>query len=242
MLRGETVTAVIPARRGSKGIPKKNLYRMGRDTLLERAIKISELCSVVDNTVVSTDDPIIDQTARGYGVAAPSLRPKQLAGDTASSVDVVVDLIENLPISTGWILLLQVTTPLRTLSDLNAFFECLEKADGDVDASVSLVKIDSPHPDKIQKIEEGFVKSYLGKVASVARQSLPSVYALNGAFYLVRKDILLRERTFIPFRTVPFVMSADKSINLDTPTDLRYLEMMINSGFVEIEEYSLEKK
>jgi CMP-N-acetylneuraminic acid synthetase len=105
------------------------------------------------------------------------------------------------------------------------------------DAAVSVVEFSSPHPDKIQKIENGFVSSYLGKESMVSRQSLPVVYALNGAFYLTHRDTLVNEKTFIPKRTIPYLMPEDRSLNLDTMKDIFILESMLKKGFYKIEEY-----
>lgn len=240
MLRGQPVTAVIPVRGGSKGIPGKNLYRLGRDTLLERTIKIAKLCPYVDRILVSTDNQEMYDIAQRYAAAAPALRPAELATDNAKTVDVILNLIETAPIASGWVLLLQVTSPLRTLGDLNAFCETFEKGPTDTEGAVSLVHFDSPHPDKIQKIEDGLVKSYLGKESMVARQSLPVVYALNGAFYITHRDTLMSRRTFMPPRTLPYVMPEERSVNLDTMSDVYVLEAMLQRGVYSLEEYELK--
>lgn len=239
MLRGQPVTAVIPVRGGSKGIPGKNLYRLGRDTLLERTIKIAKLCPYIDRVVVTTDHLEMYEIARRYGAAAPTLRPAELASDNAKTVDVVLHLVETVPIDTGWVLLLQVTSPLRTLDDLIAFCEAFEIGPVDSEAAVSLVHFDSPHPDKIQKIEHGLVKSYLGKDSMVARQSLPTVFALNGAFYITHRDTLVTAHTFMPQHTLPFVMPEDRSINLDTMADVYMLEAMLAREVYKVDEYDL---
>lgn len=240
MLRGQPVTAVIPVRGGSKGIPGKNLYRLGRDTLLERAIKIAKLCPYVDRVLVSTDNQEMFDIAQSYAATPPGLRPAELATDNAKTVDVILNLIETASIASGWVLLLQVTSPLRTLGDLNVFCETFEMGPTDTEGAVSLVHFDSPHPDKIQKIEGGLVKSYLGKESMLARQSLPVVYALNGAFYITHCDTLLSRRTFMPPRTLPFVMPEERSVNLDTMSDLYVLEAMLQRGVYSLEEYELE--
>lgn len=238
MIRKQPVTAVIPVRGGSKGIPGKNLYRLGRDTLLERTIKIAKLCPYVDRVLVSTDHPEMYEIARSHGAASPTMRPAHLATDTAKTVDVVLQVLESASIDTGLILLLQVTSPLRTLADLNEFCETFEHAP-EAEAAVSLVRFDSPHPDKIQKIENGLVRSYLGKDSMVARQSLPAVYALNGAFYLTSRDTLIESRTFMPPLTVPFIMPEERSVNLDTMADVYVLEAMIERDIYRVEEYDL---
>lgn len=237
MICNERLTTVIPVRAGSRGIPRKNLARVGNDTLLERTIKLSQRCSFVDQTIVSTDDPEMNEIAGAYGVAAPDLRPAWLATDSALTVDVVNDLIESVPISTGYVLLLQVTTPLRTRADLHEFCTMFEEAGRDAEAIVSLTAHDAPHPDKIQMISEnGWVSSYLGVESMVARQSLPQVYRLNGAFYLTHRDTLLDQRTFIPAKTLPFLLPPERSINLDSRIDLVVLEALLERGELTIEE------
>lgn len=237
MLRGQPVTAVIPVRGGSKGIPGKNLYRLGRDTLLERTIKIAMLCKYVDKVLVSTENQKMYDIAGLYGAAAPTLRPPELATDNANTIDVILDLINTTPIASGWVLLLQVTSPLRTLGDLNEFCKTFDKGPADTESAVSLVQFDNPHPDKIQQIEDGLVKSYLGKESMVPRQSLPTVYSLNGAFYIAHRQILVTRRTFMSPRTLPFLMPEERSINLDNMSDLHILEGMLTRRICSIEEY-----
>ena len=116
MLRDKKVTAVIPARGGSKGIPRKNLYRLGNDTLLERTIKIGLACSRVDQVLVSTDDFEMYTVAKNYGVASSGLRPEYLATDSATTIDVIIDLINTGEITDGLVLLLQEYEFLLTLA------------------------------------------------------------------------------------------------------------------------------
>jgi|CXWL01.1.fsa_nt_gi CMP-N-acetylneuraminic acid synthetase len=237
MIRGQKLTAIIPVRGGSKGIPRKNLSRLGKDTLLERTIKLAKACPYVDRVLVSTDDKEMFAIAQQYGVAMKDLRPAELATDTAKTVDVVKQAIAAENIDEGYILLLQVTSPLRVLADLQALCNALDNASPEqAESIVSLVEHDSPHPDKIQKIDEGYVCSYLGKESMVARQQLPKVYSLNGAFYLTHRDILLTKSTFMPTKTIPYVMPPERSLNLDTKMDMFLLEMLVEKGRIMIEE------
>lgn len=239
MIRGQKVTAVIPVRGGSKGIPGKNLYRLGKDTLLERSIKLAKSCAYIDRIVVTTDHPEMYAIAQQHGVASPALRPAHLAADHAKTVDVILDLMESARIDEGYILLLQVTSPLRTLNDLNMFCKTFDESSSSAEAIVSLVAHDSPHPDKIQKIEGEFVTSYLGKESMVARQQLPKVYSLNGAFYLTHGDILRTKKSFMPACTLPFIMPQERSLNLDGPMDLFLLECLMEKGRIALEEYDV---
>lgn len=235
MLKGKPVTAIIPVRGGSKGIPGKNLRRAGKDTLLERSIKLGQASPLVDRVIVSTDDAGMHEIARSYGAASPSLRPASLASDIATTTSVVRHLIEECAIDSGYILLLQATAPLRTRGDLEALFNTF--AGADADAIVSLVAHDEPRPEKLRRLVDGRVVPYLDQGYEGPRQGLPQPYALNGAFYLVDRDVFLREGTFFPRRTIAYVMPAERSHNLDSLTDWQILEAMIAAGFWTIEEF-----
>lgn len=237
MLNNKKVYAIIPVRGGSKGIPRKNLYRLGRDTLLERAIKQGLFCEYVDQVVVSTDDPEMYEISRRHNVQSPTIRPPHLATDSAKTVDVILHLLQELNIQDGYVLLLQATSPLRTLEDMTALFKKFAADMDKADAIVSLAEHDDPHPNKIQKVAGGYVASYLGGESMVSRQSLPKVYRLNGAFYLTSTDILKTQQTFMPAKTLPFVMPRERSVNLDSPLDIYFMEMLIEKGIVALEEY-----
>ena len=232
MLNNKKLYVIIPVRGGSRGIHKKNLYKLGGLTLLERAIILGQDCKYVDKVLVSTDDPEMFDISKKYNSSMPALRASYLASDTAKTVDVVLDVIEKTKIKDSYILLLQVASPLRTSDDLYNFIKKFEDNLHICDAIVSLTEFDNPHPDKIQKIENGFVKSYLGVESMVPRQELPKVYKLNGAFYMTSTEILKKHHTFIPERTIPFIMPEERSLNLDTTYDLYLLEALIQKGIV----------
>lgn len=232
MLNHKKVFAIIPVRGGSKGVPRKNLYQIGNETLLERAIKLALGCSYIEKVIVSTDDEEMFQIAKQYGVNSPTLRPSCLATDVTQTVDVVLYLINELSIDDAYILLLQVTAPLRTKEDLMNLFSTFEKQLYAAEAIVSLCEIVEPHPDKVQKIAGGYVKSYLEVNPMVPRQSLPVVYKLNGAFYLTHTNVIQQKKTFLPERTIPFIMPKERSVNLDTVFDMYLLEALIEKGNV----------
>lgn len=236
MLRGRPVTAVIPVRGGSKRIPGKNFKKLGNNSLLERAIKLAQRSPRVDRVIVTTDDPEMQACAESYGVAAPALRPAHLADDGATTVAVVEHLIEQAGIEPGYLLLLQASSPLRTGQDLEALLDNLE-ANPDAEAAVSLTRHQEPHPEKLQKIVDGRVVSYLGRDSHRPGQSLPEVFALNGAFYLVERNLFLKGRSFLPEGTLPYLMPPERSINLDTMTDWQIMDAMIARGHWTFEEY-----
>ena len=239
MINGQPVIAFIPARGGSKGIPGKNLRRLGRDTLLERSIKQGKLSPYVDKVIVSTDDDDMYRIAQNYDVATPALRPDHLASDEAKTIDAILYTLEEMRIESGYILLLQTTSPLRSIEDINNLCAVFEKKINDAQAIVTVSEINSSHPDKMQKIEGGYLMSYLGKDSHVPRQSLPEVYDLNGACYLTHIDVLKGQKTFIPDKTLPYIMPIERSVNLDTMFDWFLLEKLIEEKVVSIEEYDI---
>jgi len=236
MLRERALTAIIPVRGGSKRLPGKNTRKLGKYTLLERAIKLAQGCDRIDRILVSTDDPAMYDCAQAYGVAAPTMRPAELAADGATTVAVVEHLIGQAAIADGYLLLLQATSPLRTMADLTALLDRFE-SESQADAIVSLCDHTGAHPEKLQKIVDGHVASYLGVDSHRPEQSLPRAYALNGAFYLVDRDTFLREKSFIPTRTISYHMPRERSVNLDTPADWDILQAMLAAGYWGFEEY-----
>lgn len=231
------VFAVIPARGGSKGIPRKNLAKIAGYTLTEHAIRVGLKCPLISKTILSTDDLEIARVGGRAGADVPFLRPNRLASDKAQTVDVVIHLLEHLDDKPEIILLLQPTAPLRTPKQVSEALSILinnEKAN----AIVSVVPLNEPHPIKVKVIERGWLKPYLKKADSqIPRQLLSKVYKLNGAVYAVRRKALLKEKTLLPNKTLPYIMPPETGINIDTPLDLIILKSLVKNKLTFILKY-----
>jgi len=236
MIRGKPLTAIIPVRGGSKGIPRKNMRRVGGDSLLERAIKFAKNSPRIDRTIVTTDDPEMHEVATRYRVQSPSLRPSHLANDSATTIAVVEHVLQECAITEGYILILQVTSPFRRLADLVDLCTAYEQSQAD--AIVSLVAIDEPRPEKLKRIVDGYIEPYMAEGFEGSRQALPQPYKLNGAFYMISLEAFRRERRFVPSSSIPFVMPDERSHNLDSMTDWKIMEVMIAAGHWTLEEYT----
>lgn len=238
MIRGKPLLAVTPVRGGSKGIPGKNLKRIGvkGDTLLERAIKFAQGCERVDEIRVSTDDDEMHAIAQRYGVAAPTLRSAQLANDTARTADVIIDLAEQIGFSNGYILLLEATSPLRTRDDLSGFLDRFE-LDDEMDAGAGICHLRGAHPNKLLSMVDGMVSSNNKAGSDRPRQGMPEFYELNGAFYIIDVDTLRSGRTFLPPKTMGYIMPEERSTNLDTMMDWQIFEAMVAQANWVLEEY-----
>jgi CMP-N,N'-diacetyllegionaminic acid synthase len=234
MVRGETLTAIIPVRGGSKGIPGKNLKLVGGQSLLERAISFAKASPRIDRTIVTTDDAAMHEVAKRHGVASPNLRPAHLASDTATTAAVVGHVITECGIVGGYLLILQATSPFRSRADLEGL--CASYENSEAEAIVSLTAIDEPRPEKLKRIENGRIVPYMGQSHEGPRQSLPQPYRLNGVFYLISLEAFRREERFLPANTIPFEMPEERSHNLDSKTDWKIMEAMLAAGHWKLEE------
>lgn len=226
------ILAIVPARCGSKGFPNKNIAKIGDKTLLELAINVALQCKVIDDVYISTDCDMYEKIALKAGAKSLGLRSKHLATDTAKSIDAIIDVLEKVNKKYDYVVLLQPTSPLRTPQDIEDMISSMLKENAD--ASVSVVQLDEPHPYKLKSINEnGYITSFIeGAISEVPRQLLPKVYALNGALYITKTEIILNQKTFLPKNTIPYIM--DKLINIDTEEDYLFLKMMHDNEKIEI--------
>lgn len=234
MVRGGTLTAIIPVRGGSKGVPRKNMMQLGGMSLLERAIRFAKASPRIDRVIVSTDDDEMHALSCAFGVNSKVLRPAPLASDSATTAAVVEHLITAEPIDSGHLLILQATSPLRRLADLEALCKAYEAEEGD--AAVSLCALEEPRPEKLKRISDGRVAPYLAQAFEGPRQALPQPYRLNGAFYLISREAFLCEKSFLPAATIPFIMPGERSHNLDSREDFDILHAMLETGRWSLEE------
>lgn len=219
MIKNKMLISIIPVRKNSKGIKNKNLLKINNLSLLERTILISKNSKFIDKTFVTTDCMQMQKTAQKHNVSLMGLRPKKLSTESALTIDVVKYVIKKTKLKDVYILLLQVTSPFRTIKLTNVFLNKFNK-NKRASSSVSVSFFDNPHPCKAQKIENGWIKSFLGFESMVPRQSLPKVLSLNGLFYIANSKQILKNKTFFSKYTLPFIVNNDYKLNLDTPNDL----------------------
>lgn len=222
MINDKSVLAIIPARGGSKGVPRKNLRHFNNKSLLAHTIHGALQSQFIDRVIVSSDDADIIAEAKNAGADVPFVRPVELASDTSPAWEATIHALENLP-HYDYVVLLQVTTPLRETSDIDGCIEfCLSN---DADACVTVAE--SPaNPYWIYSLDENnqMIKVIPGEVP-LRRQDSPVAYVLNGAVYIARSDWYLQHKTFLTDETIGFVMSPDKSLDIDTEFDFKLLEV-----------------
>lgn len=219
---------LIPARGGSKGIPDKNLKPFCGESLVSRAVKQALKCaSPKDIVFVSTDSEKIKSEAEKAGVEIPFLRPKELATDTASTYSVIIDTLKKFKlrgIEFDKVILLQPTSPFRTIEDIKAA-EKLWQADIDMVVSVNKAKA-NPYFNLFETNEEGFLKISKGSGNFTRRQDAPDVWEYNGAVYVMSVKSLIISSMAGFKKIIPYEMPSGRSVDLDTPEDWTIAEII----------------
>jgi len=222
------VIAIIPARGGSKGLPRKNLRLLAGKPLIAHSILAARECGLISRCIVSTEDPEIKQVSLEYGAEVVD-RPADLATDHALSADVVRHVLEKLS-ETGfqpeYFVLLQPTSPLRTSRHIQ---QCLQAfLASPSPCSISVTETEH-HPYKDFTLDNGFLHPLFGaEYLSQPRQQLPMVYRQNGAIYAMKCRAFLEHNGFFVEPALPFFMAKKDSIDIDSGLDLQAAEQLLS--------------
>jgi CMP-N-acetylneuraminic acid synthetase len=222
---------VIPARGGSKGVPRKNIRELAGVPLIAYTIRAALACRLVTDVVVSTDSPEIRQVALDHGAQAPFLRPTDLATDRALAVPTIQHAVREMESLRGapydFVVMLQPTTPLRTSDDLTAALSRLFESNAD--GIISVVDVDNWHPMKMKKfVGERLVNYEEPPVENPPRQILPPVYMVNGALYATRREVLMGRNSFQGDYCLGYVMPPERSVNIDAELDFIAAEYLLS--------------
>ncbi len=218
------VLGLIPARGGSKGIPRKNIRPIAGRPLIAWTIEIALKSNRLASVVVSTDDQEISEVARRHGAQIPFMRPSELAQDDTPGVDPVLHALDVLP-EFDAVLLMQPTSPLRVVDDIDGIIRLAEQTGAGCVVSVAQP---SQHPYWMYLLDSGQrLQSFVAAKHVTRRQDLPPVYAANGALYFARREWLESRRTFIAADTVGYIMPAERSVDLDSSLDWKLAELLL---------------
>ncbi|GBD35445.1 CMP-N,N'-diacetyllegionaminic acid synthase [bacterium HR36] len=227
------VLTLIPARGGSQAIPKKNIVPLGGKPLIAWTIEVARRTPELEIIVVSTDSAEIAAIAKQYGADVPFLRPAELARSDSPTIDAVLHALDWLAEHRDYrpeaILLLQPTSPFRSVEDIKAALRLYEESRAPAVVSVTPCH---PHPYLAYRIDaDGCLEPHWGKEACPARrQDLPHLYYLNGAIYLVKATVLLAEKTFLPRGTRALIMPPERSLDIDEPFDLMLARCIVEGN------------
>jgi CMP-N,N'-diacetyllegionaminic acid synthase len=221
------ILGIIPARGGSKGVPGKNIRMLAGKPLISHTIEAA-LHSQLTKTIVSTDDENIAALAKHAGIEVPFIRPPEISGDTAKSIDVALHALSEMEkidkCQYDAIMLLQPTAPFKTAEDIDQCIKIFE-ANPQADSVISVVDVLAHHPARMKYLENGklidppFCEAYENQ----NRQELRQLYIRNGAIYLTRRDTLLKH-SYKGKICMAHIMPEIRSINIDTIHDFELAE------------------
>ena len=209
----KNVLAVIPARGGSKGLKNKNIKIIACKPLISWTIDAALKSKYIDKVIVSTDSKEIEKISKEYGASVPFLRPKELAKDDTSSIDVMLHAIEHFP-EYKIVIMLQPTSPLRDCSHIDQAFDFFFKSNMDSCVSVTKDK-KTPFWSFSMVNENNLVSLFPDKEMPSRRQEIISTYHLNGAIYISSILNLKEKKSFITKKTFGYEMSEEVSIDID---------------------------
>ena len=219
MIGKKKILAIIPARGGSKGLPRKNVLDLNGKPMIAWSIESAAQSHYIDRCIVSTDDAEIAETARAAGADVPFIRPDEFARDESTTLDVALHAIRELP---GYdiVVILQPTSPLRTREDIDKSIEALCALQAPSAVSV-YEPAKSPYWAYTTDRKGRMHPLVDPKLCNKRRQELPQTFVLNGAVYAACIKWLQEKRRFVTEETVAHIMPAERSLDVDTAFDLK---------------------
>jgi CMP-N-acetylneuraminic acid synthetase len=225
------ILGVIPARGGSKSVPRKNLADLLGKPLIAYTIEAAKNSRRLSHYVVSSEDAEILEVAKRLGAPAPFVRPQELASDQAPSLPVVQHAVREMERIEGltfdYVVLLQPTTPMRRGDDIDAALDKLIATGAD--SVISMCDVGAYHPARMRRIvDDRLVELPVKEPREMARrQDLPPVYIRNGAIYAARRDLVMLKNSMVGDDCRAFVMPEERSVNIDGRLDLLMAEILM---------------
>ena len=235
-LRGSRL-AVIPARSGSKRLPGKNIRSLGGRPLVAWTIRAALAAGCLDRVIVSTDSQETADISASLGAEVPFLRPKELSGDDASTIDVVLHLLETLEAGqhAGFseLCILQPTSPYRTADDIARSYELFRQKEA---SGVISVAPCAHSPIWMNTLDhEGSMENFVPvQYVNKRSQDLPVYHRINGAIYWYKADVFKKSRTLLPRGVYAYQMDELRSVDIDTLLDFEFAEFLIQRGHIAI--------
>lgn len=237
MYKSKRILCLIPARGGSKGIPKKNIKLLSGKPLIAWTIEQALKSKYLDKILVSTDDEEIAEISKKYKAEVPFLRPKELAKDESPTSDTIIHAInwlENRNECFDILVLLEPTSPLRKEDDIDKALEEFIKNYALADSLISVGEVHMENPHIVKKIENGYVKPFMELNKNFhQRQSLPKVYFPYGVIYAVKTDSFNKKKTFYLDKTIPYFIERWQNYEIDDIYDFYCIETILNRKIME---------
>lgn len=228
MINKHKIICIIPARGGSKGLPRKNIKKLAGKPLIAHTIEQALGSDYIDRVIVSTENRQIADISKKYGAEVPFIRPKYLVGDNVATIDVLLHSIDWLETKEKYnfdiIVLLHATAPLRKICDIDYCIKMLIEKKADNIFSVT-ESHRNPYFNMVE-IRKGGGVNLSKKGSFSSRQSAPKVYDMNASIYVWWKDILKNKKKIFLKNSRIYIMPKDRSIDIDDALDFRIAEFL----------------
>ena len=225
------IIGVIPARGGSKGIPRKNLVNLCGKPLMYFTIKAALESKFLTEVHVSSEDEEILNVAKSFG-ANVIRRPNELAEDYVPTAKVINHALKVLSRnkSIDLVVALQPTSPLRDSYDIDSAIELFIKNFDKAKTLVSITEYDHP-PQWALIVKDNFIEPMYGRDSlNLPRQKLAKAFRPNGAIFIAKPNVLLSEETFYTNATLAYIMPREKSVDIDTEFDLALAKLLLEKN------------
>lgn len=234
MYKDKRIIGIIPARGGSKGLPRKNILPLHGKPLIAWTIEQAKASEYVDKVIVTTDDEEIASVARTHGAEVPFTRPRELATDTATSLDVILHALDWFTTRGDifdMLVLLQPTSPLRTSADISNAIELMF-----VKKALAVISVcETEHHPYWSNVlaPDGSMDGFLRpELSNKNRQELPTCYRLNGAIYAADCAYVRSQQGFFGKQTYAYVMPKERSIDIDAKIDFQFVEFLLQRDMI----------
>ncbi|MCK4349174.1 MAG: acylneuraminate cytidylyltransferase family protein [Thermoplasmatales archaeon] len=231
-MKNNKIIAIIPARGGSKGIPKKNLVDINGKPLISYTIQVAKQSNLIDRVIVSTDNDEIADVSKKYGAEIPFIRPSELAQDHVPTYPVIRHTLEWLEEKEQYqpdiVVILEPTFPLRTTQEVDKAIKMM-MSEKNADSLRGVIE-PFQNPYKMWTLKGKYLEPLLEEGAYThkkPRQTLEKVYWQNGYIYISRYKTLMEKGNIHGEKILPFVLDSDKFIDIDTEEDLKLLKCIM---------------
>ncbi len=234
MYKGKKIAALITARGGSKGIPKKSIAKLCGKPLIQWTVESALESKYIDKVFLSTDSDEIINSVKRFPVEVPFKRPKSLASDKATSTDVILHFIDWMKESGNeydTLLLLQPTSPFRKSEHIDSSIKKFFSSKNALSLISVTENIKSPYLSR-KVNSKGFMENIFNVKSEKRRQDIPVTYYINGAIYLMDAKDFQKYKTFQTPKTLSYIMPRYSSVDIDEPMDLKIAELYYKEKLV----------
>ncbi|WP_440678978.1 acylneuraminate cytidylyltransferase family protein [Candidatus Pelagibacter sp. HIMB1611] len=235
-MKKKFVLAIIPARKGSKGLKNKNMYPLKGKPLLYYTFDAASKSKYISSTILSSDsDKIIKYSKKFRKIECYFKRPKKLSGDRVLTYPVIVHAVKEFEkknkLKIDYFLLLQPTSPLRSAKDIDLAISKLLNNKKGAKSIVSVTQVKASHPLRMKKInKKNLLENYVKQrnyENMKPRQILPKVFIRNGAIYLAHRSVLFKNKQLTHKICLPYLMPEERSLNIDSYADILLLSNIL---------------